>query len=98
MYFDDHLQLGQPDLSAQVSQMKQKGVQLIFTCIDQAESLILAKELAKQHLERGAVRSRTRTTRSSSADNAQYLEGSFVAPQFAALEYSRSSPRPRRTS
>jgi len=86
-YFDDHLQLGQPDLSAQVSQMKQKGVQLIFTCIDQAETLILAKELAKQHLD--AVQSLPNSYDPTfAANNAQYLEGSFVAPQFAALEYS----------
>jgi len=51
VYFDDNLTLGQDDLSAQVSQMKQDGVQLIFTCIDQAESLKLGKELAKQHLD-----------------------------------------------
>jgi branched-chain amino acid transport system substrate-binding protein len=87
-YFDDNLQLGQPDLSAQVSQMKQKQVQLIFTCIDQAETLILAKEVAKQHLN--AVQSLPNSYDPTfAADNAQYLEGSFVAPQFAALEYSQ---------
>ncbi len=51
VYFDDNLQLGQADVSAQVSQMKDKGVQLISTCVDQRETLILAKELAKQHVD-----------------------------------------------
>ena len=87
-YFDDHLQLGQPDLSAQVSQLKQKNVGLIFTCIDQAETLILAKELAKQHVN--AVQSLPNSYDPKfAADNAKYLEGSFVAPQFVALEYTQ---------
>ena len=91
VYFDDHLQLGQADVSAQVSQMKEKGVQLIATCIDQRETLILAKELAKQHLN--AVQSLPNSYDAQFAkDNAQYFEGSFVAPQFASLEYKPLLP------
>jgi len=91
VYFDDNLQLGQADLSAQVSQMKNKGVQLIATCIDQRETLILAKELAKQHLD--AVQSLPNSYDSQFAsENAQYFEGSFVAPQFASLEYKPLLP------
>jgi ABC-type branched-subunit amino acid transport system substrate-binding protein len=91
VYFDDNLQLAQPDLSAQVSQMKEKGVQLIATCIDQAETLILAKELAKQHLD--AVQNLPNSYDPKfAADNAQYFEGSFVAPQFASFEYKPLLP------
>jgi ABC-type branched-subunit amino acid transport system substrate-binding protein len=91
VYFDANLQLGQPDLSAQVSQMKEKGVQLIATCIDQRETLILAKEIKKQHLN--AVQSLPNSYDSKFAsDNAQYFEGSFVAPQFTALEYKPLAP------
>lgn len=90
-YFDDNLQLAQPDLSAQVSQMKKKGVEIVFTCIDQRESLILAKEMAKQHLD--AVQTiRNSYDTEFIADNAQYLEGSFVSPQFAALENEPQLP------
>jgi branched-chain amino acid transport system substrate-binding protein len=91
VYFDDKMRIGQPDLSAQVSQMKEKGVQLIATCIDQAETLILAKEIKKQHLD--AVQSLPNSYDAKFAsDNAQYFEGSFVAPQFTALEYKPLVP------
>jgi ABC-type branched-subunit amino acid transport system substrate-binding protein len=85
VYFDDKLQLGQADLSAQVSQMVQKNVQLVFTCIDQREVLILAKEMAKQHLNAVQALPNLYDPQFVSA-NAQYLEGDYVAPQFAALE------------
>jgi hypothetical protein len=91
VYFDDNLQLGQADVSAQVSQMKDKGVQLIATCVDQRETLILAKELAKQHVD--AVQSLPNSYDPRfAAENAQYFEGSFVAPQFASFEYKPLLP------
>jgi len=91
VYFNDNLQLGQPDLSAEVSAMKAKGVQLITTCVDQAETLILAKELAKQHLD--AVQNLPNSYDPQfAAQNAQYFEGSFVAPQFASFEYKPLLP------
>jgi branched-chain amino acid transport system substrate-binding protein len=84
-YFDDNLSLGQADVSAQVAQMKKKNVQLVFVCVDQRETLILAKEMAKQHLD--AVQALPNSYDPQFVhDNAQYLEGDFVAPQFAALE------------
>ena len=72
VFTDYNLQFAQADLSADVSQMKQKGAQFIMTCIDQKESLVLAKEIAKQHLN--AVQNlpnaydptSSRTTRSTS--------------------------------
>jgi ABC-type branched-subunit amino acid transport system substrate-binding protein len=90
-YFNDDLQIGQPDLSAEVSAMKSKGVQLIATCMDQAETLILAKELAKQHLN--AVQNLPNSYDSEfAAQNGKYFEGSFVAPQFASFEYKPLLP------
>jgi ABC-type branched-subunit amino acid transport system substrate-binding protein len=91
VYFDDNLQLGQADVSAQVSQMKDKGVQLISTCVDQRETLILAKELAKQHVDAVQQLPNSYDARFA-ADNAQYFEGSFVAPQFASFEYKPLLP------
>ncbi|HTD49977.1 MAG TPA: ABC transporter substrate-binding protein [Acidimicrobiia bacterium] len=91
VYLDENLGLAQPDLSSQVAQMKQKGVQLIFTCIDQNETLILGKELVKQNLN--AVQSLPNAYDATFVrDNAQYLEGDFVAPQFVALEYQPQIP------
>ena len=47
VFTDYNLQFAQADLSADVSQMKSKGVQFVMTCIDTKESLVLAKEIAK---------------------------------------------------
>jgi branched-chain amino acid transport system substrate-binding protein len=91
VYFDDKLQLGQADLSAQVSQMKKKQVQLVFTCIDQREVVILAKEMAKQHLDAVQALPNLYDPKYVKA-NAQYLEGDYVAPQFAALETDPQIP------
>jgi ABC-type branched-subunit amino acid transport system substrate-binding protein len=91
VYFDPDLQLGQPDVSAEVAKMKREGVQLVFTAIDRAETLIVAKEMAKQHLN--AVQYVNNLYDSTFIhDNAQYLEGDFVAPQFAALENTPQPP------
>jgi ABC-type branched-subunit amino acid transport system substrate-binding protein len=90
-YFNDNLQLGQPDLSAEVSAMKADGVQLIATCTDQRETLILAKEIATQHLN--AVQTLPNSYDSQfAAENGKYFEGSFVAPQFASFEYKPLLP------
>ena len=71
--------------------MKDKKVQLVFTSVDQQETLILAKEMAKQHL--GAVQYVNNLYDPKFVhDNAGYLEGDFVAPQFAAFENTPQPP------
>jgi branched-chain amino acid transport system substrate-binding protein len=90
-YFDPNLQVAQADLSGEVAQMKQKHVQLVFTSIDQNETLILGKEIAKQHLD--AVQYVNNLYDPQFVhDNARYLEGDLVAPQFAALENTPQPP------
>lgn len=85
VYFDANIPLGAADLSAQVAQMKERNVQLVFPCTDQREVVILAKEMAKQRLD--AVQALPNLYDPAYVEaNAQYLEGSYVAPQFAALE------------
>jgi len=85
VYSDPDLQVAQPNLTAVVSKMKENKVQLVFTSVDQQETLILAKEIAKQHLD--AVQFVNNLYNPQFVhDNAQYLEGAFVAPQFAAFE------------
>lgn len=85
VYTDYNLQFAQADLSADVSQMKEKGAQFVMTCIDQKEALVLAKEIAKQHLN--AVQNLPNAYDPDFiAANAQYLEGSFLEPQFRPLE------------
>ena len=86
VFFDNQLQFRQADLSADVSKIKEKGAQLIFTCIDGNESVILGKELVKQHVN--AVQQLPNAyDQKYIKENAQYLEGAFVAPQFQAFEY-----------
>jgi ABC-type branched-subunit amino acid transport system substrate-binding protein len=84
-YFDPNLTIAQANLSAEVGEMKKKHVQIVFTSLDQAETLILGKEMQKQHLD--AVQWVNNLYDPQFVkENAQYLEGDFVAPQFAALE------------
>jgi len=91
VFTDYNLQFAQADLSADVSQMKQNGVQFVMTCIDTKESLVLAKEIAKQHLN--AVQELPNGYDPDFiAANAQYLEGSFLEPQFRPLEEQPQLP------
>ena len=91
VYFDDTCSSRRPISARRCRQMKQKGVQLIFTCIDQNETLILGKELVKQHLN--AVQNLPNAYDPKFVkQNAQYLEGDFVAPQFVAFEYQPQLP------
>ena len=90
-YFDPNLQIGQANVSAEVGEMKKRHVQLIFTSLDQTETLIIGKEIQKQHLD--AVQFVNNLYDPQFVhENAQYLEGDFVAPQFAALESTPLMP------
>jgi len=91
VYLDPSLQVAQANVSAEVTKMKEKKVQLVFTSVDQQETLILAKEMQKQHFE-GVQYVNNLYNPQFVHDNAQYLEGDFVAPQFAAFE---NKPQPK---
>jgi branched-chain amino acid transport system substrate-binding protein len=91
VFKDFSLGFAEPDLSAQVAQMKAKGVQMVFTCMDRDETLVLAKEMKKQKLN--AIQELPNGYDSKFiAANAQYYEGSFVVPQFTALEWQPQIP------
>jgi branched-chain amino acid transport system substrate-binding protein len=90
VYFDDSLGYAQP-LGAQVTQMKEKGVQYVTTCFDLQESFTLAKEMQKQGLK--AVQSLPQGYDPEFvAKNASVLEGAIVTPQFTALENTPRIP------
>jgi ABC-type branched-subunit amino acid transport system substrate-binding protein len=90
-FHDFSIQFAQPDLSAQVAQMKQKGVQMVFTCMDSDETLVLAKEMKKQGLN--AIQELPNGyDRNFIKANAAYYEGSYVIPQFLALEWTPQLP------
>jgi ABC-type branched-subunit amino acid transport system substrate-binding protein len=85
-FYDDTLQFAQADLSAQVAQMKEAGVEFITTCMDINETIVLAREMQKQgldavqHLPNGYDASLV-------AANADLLEGSIVIPGFVAFQH-----------
>jgi len=86
VFFDNELQFAQADLSADVGQIKAKGAQLIFTCIDAKESIILGKELVKEQVNAVQVLPNA-YDQQFVQQNAQYLEGAFSNPQFVPFEY-----------
>jgi ABC-type branched-subunit amino acid transport system substrate-binding protein len=89
-FFDDSLQYAQP-LTAQVTQMKQKGVGLVLTCVDLQEAFTLAKEMNKQGMK--AVQSLPNGYNADFVSkNASVLEGSIVAPQFLAFQVQPQIP------
>jgi ABC-type branched-subunit amino acid transport system substrate-binding protein len=90
VYFDDSLGYAQP-LGAQVTKMKEKGVQYVTTCFDLQESFTLAKEMQKQGMK--AVQSLPNGYDPDFvAKNASVLEGAIVSPQFTALENTPRIP------
>jgi ABC-type branched-subunit amino acid transport system substrate-binding protein len=90
VFYDDSIGF-RAQLSAQVSEMKKRGVQFVTTCMDGQESIVLAKEMRKQgldavqHLPNGYDYQLV-------AENAELLEGSIVIPQFTALEHEPQIP------
>jgi ABC-type branched-subunit amino acid transport system substrate-binding protein len=91
VFHDFTIQFAQADLSAQVAQMKNDGVQMVFTCMDSDETLVLAKEMKKQGLN--AIQELPNGyDRAFIKANAQYYEGSYVIPQFTALEWQPQIP------
>jgi branched-chain amino acid transport system substrate-binding protein len=90
-YFNNNIAFAQADVSAQVSDMKKAGVQLIFTCIDTNESVVLGKEIKRQGLD--AVQTLPNAYDQQFVhDNAQYLEGDYVQTQFVPPEKDVTIP------
>ena len=54
-FYDNNIAFAAPDLSSQVSAMKKAGVDFVTTCLDTKESLVLAKEMARQGLAASAI-------------------------------------------
>ena len=91
VFKDYTLNFAEASLSAQVAQMKAKGVQLVYTCMDRDETLVLAKEMKKQKLN--AIQELPNGYDPAFIKaNAQYYEGSYVVPQFTALEWTPQLP------
>ncbi len=84
VFVDDSLPFAAP-LAADVTQMKNKGVTLIGTCIDFNESAVLGKEMLRQGMKAVQVQPNGYDA-DFVAKNAAALENSIVFTQFVPFE------------
>jgi len=84
-FVDTSLAFGVTDLSSDVSQMKDKGVDLVTTCMDNNGTLTLAKEMKKQGLNAVQYLPDAYNQKFIS-DNAPFFQGSYALTFFAPFE------------
>jgi ABC-type branched-subunit amino acid transport system substrate-binding protein len=91
VFTDNSLGFGVADLSAQVAEMKDKGVEFVMTCMDINGVFTLAKEMDKQRLD--AVQSLPQGyDEDFMAANGRYFEGDYVGVRFNAFEHEPQPP------
>ncbi len=84
-FLDTSLSFGVNDLSTDVSRMKDQGVDMVMTCMDNNGTLTLAKEMKKQGLD--AIQYLPNVyNHEFIKENAPFFEGSYTATVFAPLE------------
>ncbi len=89
-FYDDTLPFA-ADLTADVQNMKDKGVQFVNTCMDTNEVIKLQREMQKQGLH--AVQNLPNAYDHDFArDNAALFEGNFVEPLYTPWETQPQSP------
>jgi branched-chain amino acid transport system substrate-binding protein len=90
VFYDDTLPFA-ADLTADVQNMKDKGVQYVNTCMDTNEVIKLQKEMKKQDLH--AVQNLPNAyDHDFVRDNAALFEGNFIEPLYAPWETDPQSP------
>jgi ABC-type branched-subunit amino acid transport system substrate-binding protein len=90
VFVDDSLPFQAP-LTADVSAMKKKGVQLVSACIDFQESYALAREMEKQGMH-AVQESPYGYDADFIAKNGDLLEGSIAYSQFVEFEHQPQIP------
>ena len=89
-FYDDTIPFA-GDVAADVANMKQAGVQLVLTCMDNNETLKLQKEMKKQQL--GAVQIMPNSyDQKWLKENGALFEGSLVATLYVPKEAQPMSP------
>jgi branched-chain amino acid transport system substrate-binding protein len=84
-FVDTSLSFGVTDLSGPVSQMKDKGVDLVAACMDNNGTLTVAKEMKKQGLD--AIQWLPNAyNHEFIAENAPFFEGSYALTFFTPFE------------
>src|SRR6266516_3771417 len=90
-FLDTSLSFGVTDLSSDVSQMKDKGVDLVTTCMDNNGTLTLAKEMKKQGLE--AIQYLPNAyNQKFIEENAPFFDGSYALTFFTPFEVKQKPP------
>src|SRR6266540_383812 len=84
-FIDTSLSFGVTDLSNDVSQMKDKGVDLVTTCMDNNGVLTLAKEMKKQGLDAKQYLPNAYDQKFIS-ENAPFFQGSYALTFFTPFE------------
>jgi len=84
-FTDTSLSFGVTDLSNDVSQMKDKGVDLVTTCMDNNGTLTLAKEMKKQGLDAVQYLPNAYNQKFMS-ENAPFFQGSYALTFFTPFE------------
>jgi branched-chain amino acid transport system substrate-binding protein len=84
-FIDTSLAFGVTDLSNDVSQMKDKGVDLVATCMDSNGTLTLAKEMKKQGLDAIQYLPNAYNQKFIS-ENAPFFQGSYALTYFTPFE------------
>ena len=89
-FLDTSLSFGVTDLSSDVSQMKDKGVDLVTTCMDNNGTLTLAKEMKKQGLDAKQYLPNAYDQKFIS-ENAPFFQGSYALTFFTPFEVKQKS-------
>jgi branched-chain amino acid transport system substrate-binding protein len=85
VFADSSLSFGVTDLSSDVSQMKDKGVNFVMTCMDNNGVLTLAKEMKKQGLNAPQYLPNA-YDQEFMKTNGQFFEGSYVLTFFTPFQ------------
>jgi branched-chain amino acid transport system substrate-binding protein len=89
-FVDTSLAFGVTDVSGQVSEMKDKGVDLVTTCMDNNGTLTVAKEMKKQGLD--AIQYLPNAyNQKFIEENAQFFQGSYALTFFTPFEVKQKS-------
>jgi branched-chain amino acid transport system substrate-binding protein len=92
-YTDGSLSFGQTDFSAQVSQMKDKHVDFLVTCMDFNGDEAVAKEMGRQGIANDVTFYHANLYNQDFAKaNAATLEGGIVLAQVTAVEHKPAPP------
>jgi ABC-type branched-subunit amino acid transport system substrate-binding protein len=90
---DTSLPFGVTDLSADVAAMKQRGVDLVLTCLDQNGAVSLAREMRKQAVEAPLYLTNA-YDQTFVAKFASLLQSDYVMVQFTPFEIAESQQPP----